>query len=70
MKQYLFWATFIPLGLILIILGLLGWPYQIYRGCLFVYMELLGRFETWCFDGPRKYTNLTLKESFMEGFES
>lgn len=70
MKRFLFWTIFIPLGLILIVLGILGWPYQVYRGCLFVYMELLDRFETWCFDGPYKQINLTLKEAFMEGFES
>ena len=69
MRRILFWATFIPLGLTLIVLGLLLVPTQIYRGCLFVYMELLDRFERWCFyDQFTGQEHDSLWEAFKEGF--
>jgi hypothetical protein len=70
LRRALFWALFVPLGLLLVVLGLFSIPMQVYRGCLYVFMEVLERFENWCFLGPfGARQDGSLWETFKEGFE-
>lgn len=63
----IFWMVFVPAAVIALVLNISMWPFQFYRGCVCVYMELLERFEHWCFR-RRRLQDKTLKQAFDEGF--
>lgn len=50
MKRKLFWVTFVPLGILLLIVGLIGSVgHLIVKACEGFY-ELLSAWEGWCFE--------------------
>jgi hypothetical protein len=76
MRQVLFWISFIPLAIVMSLLGLLAFPMLVYRGCCYVLMELLDRYEVWCFNTPGQNGLFgarrggSLWKTFKEGFEA
>jgi hypothetical protein len=69
MRRALFWITFLPLGLTLMVVGLIMWIGDIVQGLGYMYNELLDQWENWCFYGPfGRRQDSTLMKAFWEGY--